>query len=501
MGQQNANIVHEYFQHNLLPDDVVEAIYIIIVDREVLSLVSLRISEFVKRRLSEGCVAVDKLLSREQNEMKRLQWTKEHENWTSENWEKEQVTHPELQQEIRTSMKIPVATSSRNKSDMILFPANDLSGAKGKVRAGQFIAALNREKKQDENNSDDDKVIEFLFPTKRDVKTETENLYSTDNAPDNTAATVKSWFEEHENYIKNYMKDISLNIIQDLYESIPRRIRAWLKTNDDFIRLQPTSKRDSNSRRIRETERRGKRENKKIQATNSNRNYTLKKRLDNLAKRIYQWCAQCCGKKKAKLTKVHKSTSDFFKHLKEKCEDHKKKAKEKKKKKKEKEKEDVPESFLPAFLPYQKEELVKDRAPDVGIDFTKTCCYLCAQNAMAIAAAISKVGKFHVSIQASTKEILTFDKSCTPNMQVRTVQSSVKVRTRDTGTVPYKEKGKRLRPKLKLKKFNIIPKLKFPVYPKVRTVACETDKSMRHNNIPQCRARRGADCVTNVNRT
>lgn len=179
----------------------------------------------------------------------------------------------------------------------------------------------------------------------------------------------------------------------------------------------------------------------------------------------------------------------------------KKKAKEKKKKKKKKEKEVVPESPLPAFLPYQKEELVKDRAPDVGIDFTKTCCYLCVQNSMAIAAAMSKVGKFHMSIQVSAKEMLSSDKSCSPTMQVRTVQSSVKVRTRDIGTLPDKKKSKKFRPKLKLKKLNIIPKLKFPVYPKVRTVACETNKSMRHNNIPQCRARRGADCVTNVNVT
>ena len=179
----------------------------------------------------------------------------------------------------------------------------------------------------------------------------------------------------------------------------------------------------------------------------------------------------------------------------------KKKAKEKKRKKKEKEEEDVPESPLPAFPPYQKEELVKDRAPDVGIDFTKTCCYLCVQNTMAIAAAVSKVGKFHVSIQASIKEMSTSDKSCSPATQVRTVQSSVRVRMRDMGTLPDKKKSKRPRPKLKLKNFNIIPKLKFPVYPKVRTVACETDKSMRNNNIPQCRARRGADCVTNVNIT
>ncbi|KAK9303664.1 hypothetical protein QLX08_004674 [Tetragonisca angustula] len=326
-----------------------------------------------------------------------------------------------------------------------------------------------------------------------------------------------------------------------------------LKNSSEYNSIQPTSERDSNSRRIRETERGGKTENQKIQATNSNPNSTFKKRRDNVAKRIYQWFAQCCGKKKAKLTKVHKSTSDFFKHLKEKCKDrkkkkkkttfreergvspveheskvgeilrretpiferefeeeedkrfnnmtNKKKAKEKKRKKKEKEEEDVPESPLPAFPPYQKEELVKDRAPDVGIDFTKTCCYLCVQNTMAIAAAVSKVGKFHVSIQASIKEMSTSDKSCSPTTQVRTVQSSVRVRMRDMGTLPDKKKSKRPRPKLKLKNFNIIPKLKFPVYPKVRTVACETDKSMRNNNIPQCRARRGADCVTNVNIT
>ncbi|CAD1481170.1 unnamed protein product, partial [Heterotrigona itama] len=315
-----------------------------------------------------------------------------------------------------------------------------------------------------------------------------------------------------------------------------------LKNSSEYNSIQPTSERDSNSRRIRETERRGERENQKIQAINSNSKSTVRKHLDNIAKRIYQWCAQCCGKKKAKLTKVHKSTSDFFKDIKGKCKDRKerkkkttfreapvqyesevgeilrretpiferefeeeedekfddmadkKKAKEKKRKKKRKEKEVVPES---AFLPYRKEELVKDRTPDVGIDFTKSCCYLCAQNTMAIAAAMSKVGKFHMSIQVSTKEMLTCDKSCSPTMQVRTVQSSVKVRTRDIGTLSDKKKSKKLRPKLKLKNFNIIPKLKFPVYPKVRTVACETDKSMRHNNIPQCRARRGADCVTN----
>lgn len=150
----------------------------------------------------------------------------------------------------------------------------------------------------------------------------------------------------------------------------------------------------------------------------------------------------------------------------------------------------------------QEEGAVEGIIPDVGIDFTKSCCYLCAKNTMAIAAALSgKADKFHMSIQASTKEILTSDKSVSPSTQVRTVQSSVRVKMRNMGTlVPDKKKSKNMRQRLKIKKFpKIFPKLRRSSYPKVRTVACETIKSMRNNNIPQCRARRGGYCVTATN--
>ncbi|XP_060824557.1 uncharacterized protein LOC132911713, partial [Bombus pascuorum] len=316
---------------------------------------------------------------------------------------------------------------------------------------------------------------------------------------------------------------------------------------------QPVSERGSNSRKIRGKERRGERGSENVQTANS----TANKRPDNVAKRIYQWCTQCCRKKKAKIVRARKSKSNFFKRLKEKCK--KRKIKKKKttfseersvspiqyeerrvapvqyeerrvspvqhedvvretsreekderfdeskgareiRKRKKKKKKDVSEPPVRMFETDQEEKVIKDHASELGIDFTKSCCYLCAQNTMAIAAAMSKIGKFHMSIQATTKETLTSDKSCSPTMHVRTVQSSVKVKMRDMGTLhPDKKKSRRSRPKLKLnKKLNILPRLKFPAYPKVRTVACGTDKSMKHNNIPQCRTKRGANCVTDA---
>ncbi|XP_050484087.1 uncharacterized protein LOC126870422, partial [Bombus huntii] len=302
------------------------------------------------------------------------------------------------------------------------------------------------------------------------------------------------------------------------------------------VTAQPVSERGSNSRKIRGKERREERGRENVQTANS----TANKRPDNVAKRIYQWCSQCCGKKKAKIVRARKSKSNFFKRLKEKCKKRKKKkkkttfseerrvspvqhedtvketsrkeqdegfdeskgAKEIRKRKKKK-KKDVSEPPVRTFQTDQEEKVIDDRASELGIDFTKSCCYLCAQNTMAIAAAMSKIGKFHMSIQASTKETLTSDKSCSPTMHVRTVQSSVKVKMRDMGTLhPDKKKRKRSRPKLKLnKKLNILPRLKFPAYPKVRTVACGTDKSTKHNNMPQCRTNRGANCVTDANLT
>ncbi|XP_016911440.2 uncharacterized protein LOC107997391 [Apis cerana] len=208
------------------------------------------------------------------------------------------------------------------------------------------------------------------------------------------------------------------------------------------------------------------------------------------------WFFQCCRRKRLPVKKVHKKRPTFWQRVRGKF--RKKKVKkatfeeddEKIKRKKKKEK---PEYEI------DKPDKVEDVPPETKeIDFTKSCCYLCAKNTMAIAAALSKGEKFHISIQASTKEIATSDKSCSPTIYVRTVQSSVKVRTRDIGTsFPEKKKEKKVKkpkPKFKIPKRlqAMIPKLRFPMYPKVQTVACETDKSM----IPQCRARQGVNCVT-----
>ncbi|XP_043788824.1 uncharacterized protein DDB_G0286299-like [Apis laboriosa] len=209
------------------------------------------------------------------------------------------------------------------------------------------------------------------------------------------------------------------------------------------------------------------------------------------------WFYQCCRRRKLPVKKAPRRRKPTFwqrvrgkfrkKRVKKATfEDDDEKIKRKKKKEK-------PEYEI------DKPDKIEDVPPETKeIDFTKSCCYLCAKNTMAIAAALSKGEKFHISIQASTKEIATSDKSCSPTIYVRTVQSSVKVRTRDIGTsFPEKKKDKKIKkvkPKFKIPKRlqAMIPKLRFPMYPKVQTVACETDKSM----IPQCRARQGINCVT-----
>ncbi|XP_031771272.1 LOW QUALITY PROTEIN: ABC transporter F family member 4 [Apis florea] len=208
--------------------------------------------------------------------------------------------------------------------------------------------------------------------------------------------------------------------------------------------------------------------------------------------------SNCCKKKKLPAKKVQKKRPTFWQRFRGKFrkrkpvkkatfEDDDKKIKRKKKKEK------------PEYERVEKPEKVDDVTPEAkDVDFTKSCCYLCAKNTMAIAAALTKGEKFHISIQASTKEISTSDKSCSPTIYVRTVQSSVKVRTRDIGTsFPERKKEKKVKkakPKFKIPKRlqAIIPKLRFPMYPKVQTVACETEKSM----IPPCRARQGVNCVT-----
>lgn len=252
-----------------------------------------------------------------------------------------------------------------------------------------------------------------------------------------------------------------------------------------------------------------------------------KQTSDNAAARVYQWFAQCCRKKKDKLGQHRKKKRNCFKRWREKY--RKRKGKKKTSFKRETSiiptTEDAPIEVVPqkrhrkngkvdkiertkarrkssesetgaipvrTFQRESGEELVKPE-----IDFTKSCCYLCAQNTMAIAAGLSSnVEKLHVSIQASTKETFTSDKSCSPSINVRNVKSSVKVKTRDMST-SFPDEKKSKRPRLKLKKLNILPKLKLAVLPKQRTVGCETDKSVRCKNMAkgQCKANRDFACV------
>lgn len=251
-----------------------------------------------------------------------------------------------------------------------------------------------------------------------------------------------------------------------------------------------------------------------------------KKQSKNPAKKLFQACAQCCKRKKAKISKSKTSFVEYVKEKSKKCRTKKKGSKqpaaatvehpvEKDKQKekikdskraerkdsgKEAEEEDPLDSPLSSPPPPRAVENGQMKLNEIlGMDvqdFTKSCCFLCAKNAMAIAAAISgQEGKSHAAIQTTVhfKETSTTDKSSSPMNYVRTVQSSVKVKTRDMGTgyPEKKKKKKRSRPKLNFKRLSIIPKIKFPGYPKVRTVACGTDD----NNVPQCRARRGTHCL------
>ncbi|XP_071562608.1 uncharacterized protein [Temnothorax nylanderi] len=144
-------------------------------------------------------------------------------------------------------------------------------------------------------------------------------------------------------------------------------------------------------------------------------------------------------------------------------------------------------------------------------DFAKSCCYLCAQNTLAIAAATAAVSRPEQSdkcVQVSAHKFHaetsppTLDKSCSPMLLVlRTVQSSVKVRTRETSTlcppgtsavavavaVPRAKKRK---------KFAVFPGLTRTKCPAGRHAACETDKSTarRDDNAEKREPRNNEGC-------
>ncbi|XP_036145565.1 uncharacterized protein LOC105840250 [Monomorium pharaonis] len=160
-------------------------------------------------------------------------------------------------------------------------------------------------------------------------------------------------------------------------------------------------------------------------------------------------------------------------------------------------------------------DVVDDRVPVKPpaplTDFAKSCCYLCAQNTLAIATAatIPRPEQSDKGVQVSPHKFYpetfrpTLDKSCSPVLLVRTVQSSVKVKTRETGTmwcpgttaVPREEEtGPRVK---KRKKFLAFPGLTRTKCPAGRHAACETDKSaVRRDNAEKrercCREKNAA---------
>lgn len=148
------------------------------------------------------------------------------------------------------------------------------------------------------------------------------------------------------------------------------------------------------------------------------------------------------------------------------------------------------------------EDLERQQRPLPPVtDFTKSCCYLCAQNTLAIAAAATKPEQSDKCVQVSTHKLraeipLTLDRSCSPTLLLmRTVQSSVKVRMRETSTlcpgVGNKEterSGMRKR-----KKFSLLPRLTKTKCPAGRHAACVTDKTTvteRDDNVEKLEPRK-----------
>lgn len=130
------------------------------------------------------------------------------------------------------------------------------------------------------------------------------------------------------------------------------------------------------------------------------------------------------------------------------------------------------------------EDRVPGKPPLLLTDFTKSCCYLCAQNTLAIATASAKPEQSDKCVQVSAHKFHAetppkLDKSCSPILLVRTMQSSVKVRTRETSTlcpstsmVERRETEPRSK---KRKKFNMFLGLTRTKCPAGRCT-CEIDK-------------------------
>lgn len=154
----------------------------------------------------------------------------------------------------------------------------------------------------------------------------------------------------------------------------------------------------------------------------------------------------------------------------------------------------------------------REQPPSPPTDFTKSCCYLCAQNTLAIAIASAKPEQSDKSVQVSDHKFHpetppTLDKSCSPMLLVRIVQSSVKVRTRETSTLcPGTSLARRgetePRSKKRRNKFSVFSGLTRTKCPAGRQAVCETDKPAavgRDNNNAEKREPRNEKCCREKN--
>lgn len=138
-------------------------------------------------------------------------------------------------------------------------------------------------------------------------------------------------------------------------------------------------------------------------------------------------------------------------------------------------------------------------------DFTKSCCYLCAQNTMAIAATIIKPQQSDKCIQVSAHELRVamspkLDKSCSPLLLIHTVQSSIKVRTRETSTPcpgTNKLQHKEMRPKTR-KNFALFSNLMRTKCP-TEQYSCKTDKITKLNDNARKRKLWNEECCKKKN--
>jgi len=216
------------------------------------------------------------------------------------------------------------------------------------------------------------------------------------------------------------------------------------------------------------------------------------------SRQLYYWCTSCCRKKKRKkkrkLEEVpepeHEPEPDDV-HLEPELVNERernerlkrRKEREIKKRKKEERRErkrrERAERHAAVDMREDVPHVVEDpkKPPSVPIDPTKTCCYLCVQNTMAIMAASAKPERCDKSVQALTVRlpIAVDTRPCRSLILMRATQSPIRVRMRDASVMCIDEE--------------CIEKVKRPmVLPRVTKMRCPARPygpcNMNRNKIP-----------------